>query len=418
MKKIEIKYIWSCLFFLLIGTGGFTQSLEEYLELAVENNPKLRAAHVRYEAALEMAPQVGSLPDPTLTGSAFGTPMSTDMGEERASFEVMQMFPWFGTLEARKEVADLKAAAQYQAYVAAREQLFFEVKEAYAELYEAEKIIEFQRENLDILDSYHELAMRKFRNGQSQMVNVVRVEIEQDAARTQIELLEERIAPLTVAFNLLLHRDEGATVQLQDSLKFKNEMLESQLTFEGHPSLLQLEKQQESYEAEKKVSQKEGLPMLGVGVGYMVNAKSPRAMPEMNGQDAIMPMFSVSIPIFRKKYKAMEREAELMAQGVEQDQQLQQNQLRSEYHQQLYELNRADKLLELYQRQLQSSQQARQLLVSSFASNTGDFEEILRMNQDILMYRTQQLEALKTGFNAEARIEYLLTTDPIEEQKN
>lgn len=418
MKTMRIRYSISTLLFLFIGASVAAQSLDGYLQLAVENNPSLKAAHLKYEAALNVAPQVGGLPDPTLTASAFGTAMTTDMGEERASFELMQMFPWFGTLEARKEVADYKAQAKYLAYVSAREQLFLEVKKAYAKLYETEKSIEFQQDNLRILNSYYELAMSKFRSGASPMVNVVRVEIAQDAARTQLELLEQSIAPLQAEFNLLLNREITAKVNLQDTLTLRRVELPEQPTFEGHPSLQQLESEQLSFETEKKVAQKEGLPNFGLGVGYIVNAKSSMGMPDMNGKDAIMPMLSVSLPIFRKKYKASKHEAELMAQSIELEQQQQANQFRSEFQQQQYEFNKANQLLDLYQRQIKSSERARTLLVSSFSSNTGDFEEILRMNQDILAFKVQRLDALKNGFIAQASMEYLLTSDLIEQQTN
>lgn len=418
MKTMRIRYSISTLLFLFIGASVAAQSLDGYLQLAVENNPSLKAAHLKYEAALNVAPQVGGLPDPTLTASAFGTAMTTDMGEERASFELMQMFPWFGTLEARKEVAGFKAQAKYLAYVSAREQLFLEVKKAYAKLYETEKSIEFQQDNLRILDSYYELAMSKFRSGASPMVNVVRVEIAQDAARTQLELLEQSIAPLQAEFNLLLNREITAKVNLQDTLTLRRVELPEQPTFEGHPSLQQLESEQLSFETEKKVAQKEGLPNFGLGVGYIVNAKSSMGMPDMNGKDAIMPMLSVSLPIFRKKYKASKHEAELMAQSIELEQQQQANQFRSEFQQQQYEFNKANQLLDLYQRQIKSSERARTLLVSSFSSNTGDFEEILRMNQDILAFKVQRLDALKNGFIAQASMAYLLTSDLIEQQTN
>ena len=418
METLKIKYKLSVLLFFLVGAGAIAQDLEGYLELAVENNPSLKAAHLKYEAALDVAPQVGGLPDPTFTASALGTPMSTFMGEEQASFELMQMFPWFGTLATRKEVANLKAEAQYLAYISAREQLFLEVKTAYAKLYEAEKTIEFQRENLRILDTYYDLAMSKFKSGTSPMVNVVRVEIAQDAARTQLQLLEESIPPLKLAFNLLLNREVDANVNVLDTLELRSvDLSESQLSFEDHPSLQQLEKQQQSYEIEKKVVQKEGLPTFGLGVGYTVNGKSAAAMPDMNGKDAIMPMLSVSLPIFRKKYKASRNEVELMAQSIEFEQQQQKNQFRSQFHQQQYEFNKANQLLELYGRQIKSSERARSLLVSSFSNNTGDFEEILRMNQDILMYQIQQLDALKSGFIAQSSMSYLLTNEYIDKQK-
>ena len=118
-------------------------------------------------------------------------------------------------------------------------------------------------------------------------------------------------------------------------------------------------------------------------------------------------MFSVSLPIFRKKYKAAEREAELMQEAAIHNKEARENQLLSEFEQTIYDLNKADKLLKLYKRQIESSNQANRLLVSAFSNNDGDFEEVLQMNQDILMLKTQQIEALKTGFTAQAKMDYL-----------
>ena len=45
-----------------------------------------------------------SLPDPTFTVSAFGRMIETRVGTQEARFSVMQMFPWFGTLEAKENI--------------------------------------------------------------------------------------------------------------------------------------------------------------------------------------------------------------------------------------------------------------------------------------------------------------------------
>lgn len=90
-----------------------------------------------------------------------------------------------------------------------------------------------------------------------------------------------------------------------------------------------------------------------------------------------------------------------------QNREARENELLTIYEQTRYELKKAEKLLELYDRQIKSSNQANKLLVSGFGNNTEDFEEVLRMNQDILMLNTQKLAALKNGFIAQAKLDYL-----------
>lgn len=407
--KTNIKYGILLIGFGFFGLHGNAQDLKDYLDMATENNPKLKAAYAEYNAANEIAPQVSTLPDPTLAASAFGG-METFMGTEQANFQLMQMFPWFGTLAKKENASNLMAEAKFQQYLDIQNEVHFEVKSAYYNLYELGKTIELQKENLEILDSYRELSLSKFRSGSSKMVNVVRIDIERDAARTQIELLEDQLIPLQAEFNLMLNRDPGLKVEIQDTLVFsENESLDQKENlFKEHPKVVQFQKQYEAYTTQQEIAKKEGLPMLGIGLDYTVMSRNSMAMPDMNGRDMLMPMVSVSLPIFRKKYNAMKKEAEFMAEGMREEGQMQKNELRAEYEMTLFKLKKAQKLIDLYKRQIESSQQANKLLISGFANATEDFEEVLRMNQDILMFKTQQITAIKEGLQAKARMEYLM----------
>jgi outer membrane protein TolC len=411
MKINSKQIIFTLLLLPLWGAVGLAQDLEDYLQIAAENSPKLQSAYTQFEAALQQSPQVSSLPDPTLTVSAFGRMVETRLGAQEARFSLMQMFPWFGTLKTKKEAADLLAEARFQEYLAMRADLFFEIKKAYAQLFAIENTIALKEENLDILDSYRELSLSKFRSGSSKMVNVVRVDIKRDEALTEIELEKEQLESLKKQFNLLLNRDRQADVAIQDTLIFnpeiQNEIINPEEAFKMHPELAKFDREREAYESRTETAQKSGLPNFGIGVDYSIISKRTDANPPMNGQDAIIPMFSVSLPIFRKKYKAAEREAELMQEAAIHNKEARENQLLSEFEQTIYDLNKADKLLKLYKRQIESSNQANRLLVSAFSNNDGDFEEVLQMNQDILMLKTQQIEALKTGFTAQAKMDYL-----------
>lgn len=413
MKLIKYHRMYLLvLLFGIISTSSSAQTLDEYLQIAAENNPELRSAYAQFEASMQKAPQVASLENPTLTMSAFGLQMiETRVGSQMARFQLMQMFPWFGTLKAKEDAANLMAEAAFQEYLDMRNQVFFEVKSVYAELYALEKIIRFKEENLKILDSYRELAISRFKSGNAPMVNVVKVDIQKDAAVTEIELLQDQKKPLQTEFNLMLRREPGMEIAVQDTIILGDfeRLIPPNEVFENHPSVTRLEKEKRAYEMEETVAQKEGLPMLGLGIDYAVIAKRTDANPEMNGRDAIMPMVSVTLPIFRKKYKAARREAEFMGQSIDQRQQTQKNELQNNYEMTVYELTRAEKLVSLYERQLENSVQARKLLLSGFSNSINDFDEVLEINQDILMYQTQKIEAVKAGIIAEARLKYLFS---------
>lgn len=411
MKKIRIYKIVTLLILLFgINNRVSGQTLEEYLQVAAENNPRVKGAYAQFEAAMQQAPQVSSLPDPTLTMSAFGRMIETRLGAQEARFSLMQMFPWFGTLQARENASVLMAEASFQQYLDERNRVFLEVKSVYAELYALREMIEIQNENLGILDSYRELALSGFRSGSSPMVNVVRVDIRREALLTEIELLRERLSPMETRFNLMLNRSPGLEVKVADTLVFQSNLnIKDRTDLGNHPTLSRIEKQKQSYEVQQTVAEKEGMPMIGLGVDYSIISKRTDANPEMNGRDAIMPMVSVSLPIFRKKYRAAKKEAAFMVESMEAEQQAQLNELQEQYEMNLFELNKAGRLVELYDRQVRSSTQANSLLISAFSSATGNFEEVLGMNQDILMLQNQKIEAIRDGFIARANLEYILS---------
>lgn len=417
MQNFLLKYLkmrFSRMKFILLllslwGMGAYSQTLEDYLEIAIENNPKLQSEYAQFEAAMRKSPQVSSLPDPTLTMSGLGSMIQTRVGAVEGKFNLMQMFPWFGTLKARENAANLMAEAKFQSYLNSQNELIFEVKSAYAELYALSEVIEIKEKNLEILESYRELALSRFKSGGGAMVNVVKVDIDKDGAFTEIEVLKDLKDPVRTKFNLLLNRDPKIEVIINDTLvlpEFQRVIISDTL-LKNHPLLRAIEKEQASYFIQKEVVKKESMPNIGLGVDYSIISKRTDANPQGNGDDALMPMVSISLPIFRKKYRAAREESQFMYQSSTANKSAIQNELRSTLELTMYEFKRSQKLLNLYDKQLLSSKQANKLYISAFSNATGDFEEVLRMNQDILLLQTQKIEALKEGFIANAKLEYL-----------
>jgi hypothetical protein len=98
MKMYNI--VIGVLFWLVSSLVSAQDELSSYLQTAAENNPGLKARFNEYMAALEIAPQVKSLPDPQLAFGYFIQPVETRVGPQQFKISASQMFPWFGTLKA------------------------------------------------------------------------------------------------------------------------------------------------------------------------------------------------------------------------------------------------------------------------------------------------------------------------------
>ena len=85
------------------------------------------------------------------------------------------------------------------------------------------------------------------------------------------------------------------------------------------------------------------------------------------------------------------------------------NNLRTNYSSAQYDVSKSTDLLNLFDTQVKSTKQAIALLIASYSNSGSDFIEILRMNQDVLMYEKATAAEVKNQFTAQARLDYLLS---------
>ncbi|SFS45934.1 TolC family protein [Lutibacter maritimus] len=408
-KILNIRYLIVLSVLFSVSLSG--QTLNEYLLIASKNNPEVKSAYLKFEAALQKSPQVSALPDPTFSVSAFGKMIETRIGRQEARFSITQMFPWFGTLAAKENAANLMAEAAFQMYLDTKNEVFFNVKKVYAEMFELQRIIMLEQENLEILNSYKKLALSKFENGKGAMVDVVRIDIKRNESLTNIQILQKRKEPLQTAFNSMLNRESLFEIQFPTELPKANLNLniKTDSLFNNNPKVVQLDRQKEAFEAQKIVAIKEGYPKIGVGLDYSIISK--RDVPDlaMNGQDAIMPMLSITLPVFRKKYKGAQKEAEYMIAATEEKKVAVTNNLMANYSSAQYDVSKSIDLLNLFDIQLKSTNQAIALLIAAYSNSGSDFVEILRLNQDELMYEKAIAAEIKNQFTAQAKLDYLLS---------
>ncbi|HRW99315.1 MAG TPA: TolC family protein, partial [Cyclobacteriaceae bacterium] len=128
---------------------------------------------------------------------------------------------------------------------------------------------------------------------------------------------------------------------------------------------------------------------------------------EDNGKDAYMAMVSVSLPIYRKKYKAAIKESQLMQTSFVEMQSETENNLIAEYEMAQFELVRSRQQVELYRKQVAQTNQVVTLLTSSYENNGAGFEEILEVERTLLRYQLMEVSADKEYCLAVAKMEYL-----------
>lgn len=397
-----MKRYLKILLILLIGISGegFSQSLDKYLEEAAENNPFLKAKYAEFQAAVQRVAQVNSLPNPSISFRYLISPTVPHEGTEKAGIGIQQAIPWFGTLKTSGSVYELQSEALYHEFMDARNELFMKVKSAWYPLYEVNREILLLKENRKILLSYKQLATTGLKVGKNGMSDVIRVDIMIENTDTEIKLLEDKIKPLTVHFNRLLNKEDSSILEIDESIELTdiplNYRRDSLLL--NNPILQSLDFKYQSAQASELLARKEGSPGFGVGVDYSF-------MPKV--RNMIMPMVSITLPIYRKQYKASAKAAQLNQDAIEFYKRDFENTLISEYEMTWYELERSKEQYSLYQKQIEKSKMVISLLEKEYSNSGENFVEILRMQQELIKYQIAEATAIKDFYIALAKLDYL-----------
>jgi cobalt-zinc-cadmium efflux system outer membrane protein len=411
----KIKH-FALVMILLSGFEAFSQDyLEKYLMEAASNNPGLKSAFNEYLAALEKIPQVGALPDPKVTFGYFIQPVETRLGPQQARISLMQMLPWFGTLDARKNTATEMAKSKYEMFEEAKSRLFYDVKSVYYNLYFTGQAIDITLENIDILNTFLNIALVKVESGLTSAVDLLRVEMEISDLENQLALLKDRSYAQQVTFNNLLNVNENREVSLPELLTV-SELPYNRATVldsirSGNHQLRHLSFLESSFIYQEKAASKTGNPDISLGIDYMVIGKSQASMATSSesGTDAIVfPMVSISVPLYRQKYRAMVKEAVLLQEATFNKKEEKVNVLESLYAGADKDYQDAGRRLYHFNIQAERASKAIRILETDYATSARNFEEVLRMERQWLGYRLEQ-EKARTDINAAvAFINYLI----------
>ena len=387
--------------------------LDGYVQIAGENNPQLQSLFQQYMAALERLPQAKALPDPTVAFGVFVSPVETRVGAQRANISISQMFPWFGQLKAQESVVADLAKARYQEFEDAKNKLQFEVRSTYNNLYVLRSAIEITQENIVLLNSFKELAKVKFESGKGSFVNVLRIDMEVLELDSQLELLRDSETPILSRFKELLNTELPSLIAFPDTLWSDN--LETDLAFlndsllVNNPVLSKYDYEMSSLTNQARVAELQGKPSFSVGLSYINVAKRDGVDVSGNGRDAIaLPQVGIRIPLYRKKYEAMVKEKQILRESVRLQKDNTINRLQTSLEEWLKDYRDAVRRENLYEQLSGIARQSLNLLVSEYTTEGSDFEEVLRMDRQLLKYELELEKARADRNTTVAYINYLI----------
>lgn len=397
-----------CSFFFVISIQS--QQLESLIDEALKSSPEIQKFELQYKIASEKENEVNTIPNTEFGVGYFVSEPETRTGAQRFKISAKQMLPWFGNITARENYVSSLADAKYEDIVIAKRKLMASVSQSYYNLYANKAKQEVLVQNIELLETYETLALTSVEVGKASAVDVLRLQMRQNELQQLSAILRQQFLAEQTNFNKLLNRDKAITVNIINELNLPSEDFE--ITTENlvlHPELLKYDKLYQSVEKSELLNQKESNPMIGFGLDYINVANRPDINFSDNGKDIVMPMVSLSIPIFNNKYKSQTKQNELQQQEITVKKQERLNKLETLLDKAINDKISARISYKTQAKNLKQAKDAEEILIKSYETGTIDFNDVLDIQELQLKFQMNQIESVKTYYVQSTIINYLIS---------
>jgi len=430
---------------------GADSGLSDYLAYAALNNAGLQAAFRQWKAALQRMPQVKALPDPRFTYRWFIQEVETRVGAQRQAFQLSQLFPWFGKLELRGDVAAERAKAAYQEYEARKLKLFFEVTDAYSEYYYLGQAIRIVERNRDLIEYLEGVARSRYKVGAAEHADVIRAQVELGKLDDRLRTLEDLKAPIVARLNAALNRPVDSPIPLptsipQEQIQFSDEQL-LEMFRTRNPELKALSHDVAGRERAIELAKKDYFPDFTLGVDYVQVAdplragapgfRSPAAQrslsrfltgagdlidanaigrsflrppkPNDAGKDAWIVFLSINLPVWYEKYRAGELEAVEQYWSAVKTLRDRENTLASQIRMAAYRYHDAERKIDLYGNTLvPKAEESLKASESAYRAGASTFTDLVDAERVLLDFQLGYERALADRQQRLAELDMLI----------
>lgn len=384
------------------------QQLDVLTNEALANNPEIQSFELKYRVATERVNEANTLPNTEFGVGYFVSEPETRTGAQRFRISAKQMLPSFGVITARENYISSLSDAIYEDIAIAKRKLVASVSQSYYSLYALKEKQAVLDENMALLKTYEELALTSVEVGKASAVDVLRLQMRQNELEQLKQVLEQEYLAELTKFNKLLNRDKSTEVLLPNNLIVPNanDLIGTE-NLGLHPELLKYDKLYTSIEQSELLNQKEGNPMLGFGLDYIAVSERPNMDFSDNGKDIVMPMVSLSIPIFNNKYKSKSKQNELKQQEVLAQKESRLNTLEALLDEAIKKSASSRISYNTQIKNLKQAKDAETILVKSYETGTIDFNDVLDIQELQLKFQMSQIEAVRGYYLQRTIINYL-----------
>lgn len=400
----------------LLGETSYPQ-LEEYLKIAIEQNPELHSLRFLYEAEKEKARESGVLPDPELNINYDFNPMMSESALGRFSISAMQMFPWFGTLGAQKEAQKFTAEARQSMIDSRQLEIIRDIQITWFDIAEVQQQIRIAEETLKLVGDLEQLVEIRYETARTGQADILRIQMEKQRIQNRIENLEDKLMPLYAGFNELLNREPDEEVisaepQHQPELQYSEEEI-TRLARSENPEFETLSFRKSALEQQERAAELRGRPSFGIGLEVMGRDFGPMSM-NPDATESFIGMATIRLPIYRTRTRSQKQQITNRLQSVEMERVQTENRISSDLESALESLRSSNRSIDLLDIELiPRARQVLDILSEEYTAGSARFDELLQIQRELLQLEFERVEAVVNQNKAVARIDRLIGGNPL-----
>jgi len=390
------------------GDSAPVVQIDELVKELLANNPGLRAAQYRVDAATKRPSQLSTLPEPKVSVTNFGVghPLSRlrDSDFAYVGFGVSQEIPYPGKLALAGEEARKDAEAEHEMYRALVLDATAQLKAAYYEWFGVSKAIEVTEKNRELLQRLEQIARARYTVGKGIQQDVLKAQVEMSSLAQRLELLAQRKATIEARIRALLNSERPLGQPADVRLSPMTVGLEAVLAAldDQSPRLKNKQAMLDGRSVGIERSKKEYRPDFGVSFQWQKNGAPFR--------DYYMAVAEVKVPLyFWRKQRLGVEESVARFREARQDFLSERQELVFQAKDLYLTATTSERLLTLYQEGI-IPQSALSLESALAAYETGgvDFLTVMNNFMTVLTYEMQYYEELAKHSQALARLEALV----------
>lgn len=390
-----------------VSTGTLT--LQSVLDIARRENPEIKAAQNRWEAAKARIVQ-GATPDkPRVDFERMYAPRDKNVisGAEEKNVAISQEIPFPTTLALRGRLAKKESDMAEAAYRAKELEVLARVKSAYAMVFLSRHAIHIFEANTDLMRRFAKVAESKYAAGKASQGDVLKAQVELSKMLNMLVTLGQEQETNQAMLNTLLNRPPQAPLAVPEDIeaaRLDRDLEELQVLAEkARPELREAALAVEKSRTALNLGRSEYLPDI------MLQYRRRNMVTGTDSHDA---MVGLSVPLWFWKQGAMVREAKADREMAKAEYQAMRNMTLFDVKNLLVKVQTAYRLSDLYRTSvLPQAEQALKVSESAYQADRMNFLELLDAARSLLDFRLEYYQYVADYEQSFAELERVVGAD-------